>query len=482
MDMNRRDFLKSTALVAGGVALTGCSSLVTPQQKFNMCGFTNEPMEKVRIGVIGLGMRGPGAVDRIAKIKDAEIVALCDLYENRVKGGQNILKRNGRPEAKEFFGSPDAWKDMCHMDIDLIYICTPWELHVPQAVYAMENGCHTAVEVPVATTLEECWQIVEVSERTRKHCVILENCCYDFFEMMTLNMARQGVFGELTHAEGAYIHELGSWMMPEGGHEKGAYQNNWRYFHNTKSGQPNKLKDGNPYGTHGLGPTAQCMNVNRGNKVDYMVSMSSQEAAFTQMAKDLGRKEFQNIEDYRGDMNTSLLKLAKGQTIMIQHDVSTPRPYSRIHLLQGSKGCARKWPAPERIALKQYGGGHRWLNSAEMQEIQKKYSHPLNNAMGSIARKVGGHGGMDFIMDYRLIYCLKNGLPMDMDVYDAAVWSAITPLSYQSVAKRSNTMDFPDFTRGAWKTNKPLDIVTVDPAKLPMIDSIQSNAKQLNVH
>ncbi|MGL4854563.1 MAG: Gfo/Idh/MocA family protein, partial [Lentisphaeria bacterium] len=433
-------------------------------------------------GVIGLGMRGPGAVDRLSKIQDVEITALCDIYENKVNGTQNILKRNNRPEAKAFFGSKEAWKKMCELDLDLVYICTPWEDHVPMAVYAMEHGSHAAVEVPVATTMEECWQMVEVSEKTQKHCVILENCCYDFFELLTLNMAREGVFGELTHGEGAYIHELGSWMMPNGGHDKSAYQGNWRYFHNTKSGQPNKLKDGNPYATHGMGPLAQCMNVNRGNKVDYMVSMSSQEAAFTTMAKELNRPDFINKhEDYRGDMNTSLLKLNGGQTIMIQHDVSTPRPYSRIHLLQGSKGIARKWPNPARIALRSHHGGHQWLNSEEFKAINEKYGHPLSKEMGSIARKVGGHGGMDFIMDYRLIYSLKNGLPMDMDVYDAAVWSAITPLSYQSCAKKSTSFDFPDFTRGAWKTNKPLEIVTVDQSKLPVVGQVQSNANQLNV-
>ena len=483
MNLSRRDFMKNSAIMAGGISLVGCgsNSLGSGPQVTNMCGFTEKPKDKVRIGVIGLGMRGPSAVDRIAKIADAEIVALCDIREGRAKNAQNILKKNGRKPAQLFHTDANAWKKMCELDLDLVYVCTPWELHVPMAVYAMEHGKHAAVEVPVATTLEECWQIVDVSERTKKHCIILENCCYDFFELMTLNMAREGVFGELTHAEGAYIHNLAGMMQPKDV-TKPAYYKNWRYDHNRSSTNPTGLKSGNPYATHGLGPVAQCMDVNRGNKIDFLTSMSSQEAAFTQSAIDKNREAFKDIKDYRGDMNTTLLKLNKGQTIMIQHDVSSPRPYSRIHLLQGSKGTACKWPSPARIALNSHHGGHRWLDKAAFKKIEEKYRHPLSSVMGSIARKVGGHGGMDFIMDYRMIYCLKNGLPLDMDVYDAAAWSAVTPLSYDSVKGNGASMKFPDFTRGSWKTNKPLDIVSVDPKKLPMFSKkLVQGAKQLNV-
>ncbi len=471
--INRRNFLKGSALAAGGVTLAGCGTMSSAfgSPRTNMCGFAAKPMEKVRVGIIGLGMRGTGAVGRLSKIKDVEIVALGDIRKGCVDRSQGILKKNNRPPAKEFYGTEDAWKGLCQLDLDLVYIASPWELHVPMSVYAMENGSHVGVEVSVATNMEECWQIVDTSEKYQKHCVILENCCYDFFEMMTLNMAREGVFGELTHGEGAYIHELASWMMPKKP-ENAAYYKNWRYNHN--------LKDGNPYPTHGMGPIAQAMNVNRGNKVDWLVSMSSQEAAFTQMAKDKKREQFTNVKNYRGDMNTSIMKLAKGQTIMIQHDVSTPRPYSRIHLLQGSKGMARKWPS-KKVALNSVKHGHGWLNSEQFKELEAKYTHPLSKTMGSIARKVGGHGGMDFIMDYRLIYCLKNGLPMDMDVYDAAVWSAITPLSQEAIAK-NKLVEFPDFTRGAWKTNKPLEIVDVDPNKLPIVGVGKTSGKQLNVH
>jgi len=323
----------------------------------------------------------------------------------------------------------------------------------------MKHGKHTCTEVPAAVSVEEAWELVETSEKTGKHCMMIENCCYDFFELQTLNMVRQGVFGELTHAEGAYIHSLCELFTNEEGDD--AYQDQWRLHQNI--GQ-----NGNLYPTHGLGPVSQCLNINRGNKYDYLVSMSSQEAAFTEWARENNEK-YAGIDNYRGDMNSTLIKCANGQTIMVQHDVSTPRPYSRIHMLQGTKGIARKYPA-RRIALIDRNHGHKWLNSEEKKEMAAKYEHPLTRTIGEIAKKVGGHGGMDFIMDYRLIYCLKNGLPLDQDVYDAAAWSCIVPLSLKSVARKSDSIDIPDFTRSAWKTNAPLGIVDVDPAKLPLLD------------
>jgi hypothetical protein len=291
--------------------------------------------------------------------------------------------------------------------------------------------------------------------------MMLENCCYDFFELQTLNMVRQGVFGELTHAEGAYIHNLCELISNESGSH--SYQDQWRLHQNV--GQT-----GNLYPTHGLGPVSQCLDINRGNQYDHLVSMSTQEAAFTEWAREQGKTKYDHYKNYRGDMNSTLIKCANGQTVMIQHDVSTPRPYSRIHMLQGTKGIARKYPT-RQIALIGHHNGHNWLDSAEMKELEKKYEHPLSRTIGEIARKVGGHGGMDFIMDYRLVYCLKNGLPLDQNVYDAAAWSCIAPLSIKSVARGSEPVDVPDFTRGKWKTNAPLGIVDVDPAKLPLFDT-----------
>ncbi len=458
-NLSRRDFIKNMALTTGALgywSLSGCNPGTSSPASFNMCGFAAPGLDRVRVGVIGLGMRGPGAVERLSKMQDVDIVGLCDIRPEGVHTAQEILKKHGRAPAREFTAGPDDWQNLCQMELDLVYIVTPWQWHVPMAVGAMKNGKHAAVEVPAALDLDGCWELVETSESTRKHCVMLENCCYDFFELQTLNMVRQGVFGELTHAEGAYIHSLVDYMQPEG--DKEIYQGNWRIQHNLK-------QNGNLYPTHGLGPVAQCMDINRGNRFLHLTSMSSQQAAFTEHARQTGNLQFADLPSYRGDMNTTLIKCAKGQTVLIQHDTSTPRAYSRIHLVQGSLGMARKWP---RKGICLHSDGHGWLTDERMKEVEAKYQHPLTKTIGDIARKVGGHGGMDFIMDYRLIYCLKNGLPMDQDVYDAAAWSSVVPLSIQSVADKSNSMDVPDFTRGAWSTNQPLQIVDVNPELLPV--------------
>jgi hypothetical protein len=287
---------------------------------------------------------------------------------------------------------------------------------------------------------------VETSEKTKKHCMMLENCCYDFFEQLTLNMTRQGMFGEIVHAEGAYIHDLTKdWLF-----NKNAYADMWRLKENIG-------KNGNLYPTHGLGPIAQCMNINRGDKFDHLVSMSGNDFTLNNKAKELAEKDdfFKEYVDrpYRGNMNTTLIRTNKGKTIMVQHDVSTLRPYSRIHLVSGTKGAAQKWPGPQRIAF-----GHSWIKPEELKQLEEKYSPPIVKHIGNIAKEVGGHGGMDFIMDWRLIDCLRNGLPLDQDVYDAAAWSCLFPLSQRSVSKKSRTEDIPDFTRGAWQTNKPVSL------------------------
>ncbi len=451
MNMKRNDFLLGATLAAGAVPMAGSAKLFGGSQR-NMCGYAAPKLDKIRVGIIGLGMRGKGAVKRMSNIKDVEIVALCDLRPEMVEKAQKILTDAGRPAAKTFSGSEEAWKDLVALDLDLVYTPTPWHLHAPICIYSMKNGKLVATEVPAGLTLDECWELVETSEKTGRHCMMLENCCYDFFELQTFNMVRQGVFGELTHAEGAYIHNLCGLIA----NEKNGYQGMWRF-------NQNNTRNGNLYPTHGLGPVAQCMDINRGNRFMHLVSMQSQQAAFTEWAKENGREKYATLDHYRGDMNTTLIKCARGETIMIQHDVSTPRPYSRIHLLQGTKGMARKWPK-EMIAL-----GHEWQSDEQMKELQAKYAHPLSKTMGDIARKVGGHGGMDFIMDYRLIYSLKNGLPLDQDVYDAAAWSSVFPLSIKSIAKDSQSVKVPDFTRGNWKVNAPWPVVDVDPSKLPVV-------------
>jgi predicted dehydrogenase len=455
---NRRNFLKSISIGAGvlasglyGYGATGEKKNrmtgVTPEQTqlFNMCGYGAPKINSVRIGVIGLGNRGREAVTRLVQIENVEIIAISDKYENPVRNSQKDLNELGMPKALEFTGNEYEWKKLCERpDIDLVYICTPWAWHTPMAVYAMEQGKHVCLEVPAAKTIDEAWQLVETSERTRKHCIMLENCCYDFFELLTLNMARQGYFGELVHGEAAYIHNLMRLNF-----DKNYYADMWRLKENRRKG--------NLYPTHGLGPVCQAMNINRGDKMEFLTSVSSNDFLMGQKARELAAKdsfyeEFAT-QSYRGNMSTTTIKTNLGRTIMVQHDVSSTRPYSRIHLISGTKGIVCKWPEPARISL-----SDEWLDDAEMQKLEEKYSPEIVKYMGEIAKKVGGHGGMDFMMDWRNIDCLRNGLPPDQDVYDAALWSCIAPLSEWSVANRSNSTDIPDFTRGAWKENKPVEL------------------------
>ena len=458
MTTNRRNFLRQTLIGSGFIAtgFAGSAAAFKPEtfekgstksavQTFNMCGYAAPKLDKVRIGFVGLGSRGPGAVNRLSHIEGVEIAALCDQFEDRVEKVQKKLEESGIQRAKAYSGSKDTWKAMCeNPEIDLIYITTPWAWHTPMAVYAMQNGKHACSEVPAAKTIDECWQLIETSEKTRKHCMMLENTCYDFFELLTLNMARQGLFGEIVHTEGAYIHAL-----IDSNFNKDGYAEMWRLREN--------LRNGNLYPTHGLGPIAQVMNINRGDQMEYLTAMQSNDFQMAARANELAAtdsffSEFAG-KQYRGNMNTTSIRTFKGKTIMLQHDVTSPRVYSRIHLISGTKGVAQKYPEPGKIAL-----GHEWLDEEKMKEMNEKYTPEIVKHIGEMAKNVGGHGGMDFMMDWRLIDCLRNGLPLDQDVYDAALWSSIAPLSEKSVANRSNSVDVPDFTRGAWKTNKPLEL------------------------
>jgi predicted dehydrogenase len=469
MKDNRRDFLKKT--LYGGLALgvTGYAGLAKgadnltnangdaaampddrPKRRKgkSVMGLRCEPVAEVRIAVIGLG-RGGGAVSRLSQIEGTRIVALCDLQEKRINGCQNTLKKSGRPEAVAYTGEED-WKKVCERDdIDLIYNATPWELHVPIALYAMKHGKHVAIEVPAALTIDDCWALVDTAEETQRHCMMLENCCYDFFELTTLNMARKGVFGEIYHGEGAYIHDLRSLK-----HSKTGYYKMWRLEHS-------KHHNGNPYPTHGLGPVAQIMGINRGDRFDYLTSMSTNQYGLTLYAENtFGKDSPEAKATYKlGDMNNTLIRTVNGHTMLVVHDTTSPRPYDRIHKISGTKGYAVKYP-DQKIALEPHA--HEFLKPEEFKAIIAQYEHPLSKYIGEKAKKVGGHGGMDYIMDWRLIYCLRNGLPLDQDVYDAATWSCITELSERSLKSRSNSVDVPDFTRGAWKDAKPWPVIDME--------------------
>jgi hypothetical protein len=447
-EYGRRDFIKSIIGTGAALGTLSCSGMShkAPKERKDVAGLTAPPLERVRIGLVGIGMRGGGAVGRLLKVEGVDLVALCDIRENKVKAASDRIEKEGRPKPAWFTKGDEDYRRLCDMDLDLVYLCTPWRWHTPMAVYAMKAGKHVASEVPIAVTLEECWQLVDTAEETRKHCMMLENCCYGGNELMVLNMCRQGVFGELTHGEAAYIHDLRGLKFNENG-----YQGMWRLEHS-------KHRDGNLYPTHGLGPVAQYMNINRGDRFDYLVSMSSAQRGLTAFArKKYGAEHPMAKQTYRlGDMNTTIIHTVNGLTVMVQHDTTSPRTYTRHNLISGTLGTFADYPA--RIALEPKA--HHW-DDEKLKACREKYAHPLWKAVGELAKRVGGHGGMDFIMDYRLIYCLRKGLPLDMDVYDGATWSAVAPLSEISVANRSQSVEFVDFTRGRWKTMAPLEIVTV---------------------
>jgi predicted dehydrogenase len=406
---------------------------------------TCEAIPKVRIGFIGLGMRGSDAVLRMTNIEGIEVIALCDMLEERTKLSNKALVEAGFPKALEFFGE-DSWLKVTALpNVDLIYIATDWLHHSNIGVQAMKDGKHVAIEVPGALTMEEIWDLINTSEKTRKHCMQLENCIYDFFELTTLNMAQKGLFGEILHAEGAYIHNLEPYWEE--------YWNNWRLDYNRKH-------RGDIYPTHGMGPACLALNIHRGDKMNYLVSMDTKVVSIPAFVKQQNGEELVNFKN--GDHTTTMIRTEQGKTIEIQHNVATPRPYTRMYQLTGTKGFANKYPVEgyaldsklvdQDINIKnEKFTAHRYVSKEMKDLLMQKYKHPIVLDIEKKAKEVGGHGGMDFIMDYRLIYCLQNGLPLDMDVYDLAEWSCIGPLSEISLNNNSTPVEIPDFTRGSWK-------------------------------
>ena len=484
---NRRDFLRGTAWMGAAAALSGC---IAPAKGLAAGGaksrHTVRALEKVRVGVVGLGMRGSSAVARLSAIPGVEVAALCDLFPERVERQQRFLAQAGRPAARAYSGE-EGYKALCESELDLVYIATPWALHAPMGLYALEHGRHAAIEVPAAMSLEECWALVEASERTGLHCMQLENCCYGEAEMMCLNLVRQGILGEIVHAEGAYIHDLRSlnYLDPS----KGGYQGYWRLKWNARH-------VGNPYATHGLVPVMQAMNVNRGDRFDYLTCIQCDARANdAYAAAKFGADSWQaGLHPPCGDMSTTVIRTVGGRSIVVQHNVNTPRPYSRLNLVQGTRGVFNGISFAERpedfIRLgngvhfcweESVGdGAHEYFDFEKTERLRAQYRHPLWQAAGRLAQKMGGHGGMDFLMDLRLCYCLQNGLPLDMDVYDLAASCAVAELSERSVRSRGDAQDVPDFTRGAWKTAEPLGIVSVDLEKLGLRD-VRKDESQLNV-
>ena len=443
---NRRDFLKQTAgmaLAASGLSAAATADEPAPTTTEPLSELRAEPLDVVRVGFVGIGLQGGGHVRNFLELDGVEIRALCDIDVARAEEVRQWVTDKGRP-APELYtrGETDYLRLVDRDDLDLVLTATPWRWHVPVSVAAMERGKHIATEVPAAYTVDGCWQLVEVAEATARHCVMLENCCYGRREMMMLNMVRAGLLGEILHAEGAYIHDLRSIKFSD------RNEGLWRLAHSM-------TRNGNLYPTHGIGPIAQCLDINRGDRMTRIVSMSSPSRGLARYAeKNLPEDDPRRRQRYAlGDMNTSLIQTARGRTIMLQHDTTSPRPYSRIDLVQGTEGTFGGYP--DRIHIEGRSPAHEW---EDPEAYREEWDHPLWRKVGDAAQGAG-HGGKDFLEDYRLVHCLRHGEPVDMDVYDAAAWSVLTELSERSVARGGETVDIPDFTRGRWRARSPLGIV-----------------------
>lgn len=450
-------------MAGAAVAMSSCN---TSKEALNrnpdaqyMGDFAAPKLDLVRCAFIGVGARGTGHAKQVATIEGTEVVAISDLYEDLAKRSEKNCKEAGGGQRHQnialYHGGEDQWKVMLEeVKPDIVFIATPWRDHAPMAIEAMKKGAHAFVEVPIAVTVDEMWAIVNTSEITKKHCMMMENVNYGREELLYLNMCRKGLIGDLLHAEAAYIHELRFQMEEQ---ERGT--GSWRTYHYAK-------RNGNLYPTHGLGPVAQYMNVGRGDDTFSRIVSFSTPAAGRQLyaKKNYAADHKWNKLDYKGgDMNTSIIKTALGRTIMVQWDETSPRPYSRHNLVQGTLGTLAGFPT--RVALE---GGikgatknhHSWAQGEQLDALFEEYEHPLYTRLGEISKKMGGHGGMDFMMLYRIIECLRKGEPLDQNVYEGCLWSAVGPLSEASVAQDGSSQAFPDFTRGKWETTKPLAVVS----------------------
>ena len=453
MNATRREFLQGTAWMGLAAVAAGCQF---DRSAFGggaqMAGFVAPRLRRIRVGFVGIGVRGSYALKRLSVLPGVDVAAICDVSEAAMKASRDFLKERKLPPAREFFGA-EAYRDLCQWDgVDVVYACVPWKLHAPVALAAMRADKHAFVEVPATMDVDSCWELVETSEATRRHCMMLENCCYGETEMLALNMCRLGVLGETVYGEAGYLHS-----GPTRGFELSAFRAEWYREHR-----------GNYYPTHGLGPVAQYMNINRGDRFDYLNSMEGVSVGDLIRRGDV-RWNGNNLETFRkyliGTYNSSLIRTVNGKVILLNLSCSAPHPYSRMNTIQGTHGILMDYPL--RIDVEDTpGSGPHAFTVQRTEELREKYRHPLWKDVGAIAAKVGGHGGMDFIMDLRWVYCLQNGLPLDMDVYDLASWSCLCEVTERSQARRGAPEEIPDFTRGAWRTMKPLGIETVDLSKL----------------
>lgn len=451
-DIDRRAFLKLGAAGTAAAALSGCAGADAPDDRAappSRLGaapaelLTAPPLDVVRIGFVGVGGMGMVHVQNLLQIEGVQIKAVCDIRQEHAERASRMIVESGQPEPSLYTRGETDFERMCaEEDLDLVYNATPWKWHVPISVTAMQNGKHAATEVPAALTIDECWQLVEESEKQRKHCVMMENCCYGRAELLAFNLIRNGLLGEILHAECGYLHDLRAIKFsPEG-------EGLWRRDHSW-------TRNGNLYPTHGLGPVAQCMDINRGDRFGTLVSMSSPSRGLQEYAREHFEDDApQRAETFAlGDVNLSLIQTALGRTICVGHDTNLPRPYSRVNMVQGTRGLFQGYP--DRVYIEGRSSGHKW---EEATAYRDEFEHPLWRKLGDKGDGVG-HGSMDFIEDFRLIECLRNGIPLDMTVYDAAALSAVSELSERSVANGGAPVEFPDFTRGRWKSYPKLEVV-----------------------
>lgn len=421
----------------------------------NVLNLTTTKMNVVRVGFVGLGMRGPGAVERWTYINGTQIMALCDHEKERAERCNGILEKASLPPADIYYGE-DGYKKLCERkDIDLVYIATDWLHHFIVAKYALEHGKNVAIEVPSAMNLDEIWQLINLSEKKRLHVMMLENCCYDFFELNTLNMAQHGVFGEVEYVQGAYRHDLSPFWD--------AY---WKKDVNDKLGwrlDYNQKFRGDVYATHGLGPIAQDLDIHRGDRMKTLVAMDTKSVNGKAWVEKMSGQKCDKFAN--GDHTVTLISTENGKVIEVQHNTMTPEPYNRMYQVVGTKGFANKYPiegyALSSAQMKASGvqptqemSGHNYMGKADFDALVAKYRSPIVTKYEAMAKKVGGHGGMDFIMDSRLVYCLQHGLPLDMDVYDLAEWCCLAELGSISMNNGNIPVQVPDFTRGAWNEQK----------------------------
>lgn len=446
-ELDRRRFLKAGAAGAAAAMTTlraEAAGLQAARAISGMVELQVKPIDPVRIGYVGVGLQGSSHVRNLLHIPGVEIRAVCDIVPEKVARVQQWVVEAGQPEPEGYVKGPTDFRRLCQRnDLDLVYTATPWEWHVPVCLAAMEAGKHAATEIPAATTLDECWQLVETAERTKKHAIMMENCCYDRPEMLCLNLVKKGLLGEVLHAEAGYCHDLRALKF------ENKNEGLWRLAHSIR-------RNANLYPTHGLGPVSQCLDINRGDRYDYLVSVSSPARGLAQYAaKTFGPTDPRARQTYKlGDVNVSLIQTALGKVITLYHDTNLPRPYSRIHHVQGTNGLFEKYP--NRVYIEGRSPNDGWEELTAYQE----FDHPLWKTEGERARGAG-HGGMDYLEDYRLVLALRTGQPLDMDVYDAASISAVTPLSEQSLARRGRSTPFPDFLKGRWQTRRALHVMEI---------------------